>query len=159
MRVDKVGIAQTFHIDKRLDLVVRPDIEKVLDCTSLAGLCAFRDVVNLHPIATSLLREEQHIVMHRSRIYILDEVLFACRSAFGADTATILRAELCQRSALDVSKMRDCDNHVVVGIEILSVELFRRVNNFRATLVTVFVTSLDQFILNYLAANIRIVQD
>ena len=51
------------------------------------------DFVDTQPVAASFGGEEQHRVVHRGMIDVLDEVLIACGSAFGSDSAASLRAE------------------------------------------------------------------
>ena len=69
---------------------------------------------------------------------MLDEVLVTRSTALGADAAAVLRAVFGQRGALDVAHVRDGDDHVVVGIEILGVELLGGIDDLRTALVAVF---------------------
>lgn len=48
----------------------------------------------------------------------------------------------------DIAQVRNGDDHLVVGVEILRVELFGSVNDLRAPFVAVFGLHLQQFVLN-----------
>ena len=77
---------------------------------------------------------------------MLDEVLVARGAALHAHAAAVLRAVLGQRRALDVSHVRHGDHHVLVGVEILGVELLRGVDDLGAALVAVLLLHLDQLL-------------
>ena len=79
---------------------------------------------------------------------MLDEVLVARSTALGADAAAVLRAVFGQRGALDVAHVRDGDDHVVVGIEILGVKLLGGIDDLRTALVAVFFLDFEQLILD-----------
>ena len=79
---------------------------------------------------------------------MLDEVLVARRAALGAYTATVLRAVLGQRRALDIAHVRNGNYHVVVGVEIFGIELLRRVDYLRTTLVAVLLLHVEQLLLD-----------
>ena len=86
--------------------------------------------------------------MHRGHIDMLDEILVARRAALGADAAPVLGTVFGQRRTFDIAQVRNGDDHLVVGVEILRVELFGSVNDLRAPFVAVFGLHLQQFVLN-----------
>ena len=95
--------------------------------------------------------------MHRSHVDVLDEVLVARGAALGPHAAAVLRAVFGQRRALDVAHVRNGDHHVVVGIEILGIELLRSVDDLRAAFVAVLLLDLQQLVLDdlHLHADVR----
>ena len=79
---------------------------------------------------------------------MLNEVLVTSSTTLRAYTTTILSAILSKWSTLDVAHMRDGDYHIVISIEILWVELLRRIHNLGTTLIAVSVLHLDKLVLN-----------
>ena len=79
---------------------------------------------------------------------MFDEVLVARGAALGTHSAAMLRAVFGQRRALDVAHVRDGDDHVVVGVEILGIELLRSIDDLRAALVAVLLLDLQQLVLD-----------
>ena len=90
---------------------------------------------------------------------MLDEVGIACIAALCTYTTTVLSAEFAERSALDISEVRDSDDHFVIGIEILSVEVAGCVVDVSAAFVTVFVSDFFKFLSDNCATYLRIVED
>ena len=148
--VHVVGIVQTLDVDVGAHLVVGLNLDDVLDGAALRAARALGNLVDLEPVAAALLREEEHRVVHRGRIDVLDEVLVARGAPLGTPAAAVLRTVLGQRRALDVAHVRDGDDHVVVGVEVLGVELLRGVDNLRAALVAVLLLDLEQLLLDNL---------
>ena len=60
---------------------------------------------------------------------MLDEVLVACCATLSTYAATVLCAVLSKWGTLDIAHVRDGDNHVVISIEVLRVELLRGVDD------------------------------
>ena len=136
--IDIFLIVQTLAGYKDVDLVIRLDIEQVLQGATLAVLGSFGQFEHSHLVYKATTCEEQHSGVHRSRIYVFYEVFFTRIAALGTDAATILSAEFAQRGALDISEMRDGDNHIIVCIEVLGIEIAGGVVDVCAALVTVF---------------------
>ena len=91
MRVHELSITrQVLHADEGIDAVARLDVEEVLQGTALSVLSALGDLVDLEPIAATHLGEEQHRLVHRSRVDVLDEVFVARITTLSTDTATSL---------------------------------------------------------------------
>ena len=158
MIVDELGIVQTTQAEECVHLVIALDVEEVLDGTSLRVAVALRNLIALEPVATSLLGEEEHRLVHSSWIDVLGEVLVTGTSALGTNTTTSLLTELRQSGTLDISKVANCDNHWVVWIEVLWVELMVVRLNHGTTVVTIFLLHLIEFILHHLLAKLRVVQ-
>ena len=77
----------------------------------------------------------------------------------GAYAASVLGAELCQGGALDVAEVRDGDDHLVVGIEVLGVEVAGEEVDAGAALVAVLVADLDELLFHDAAAGGVVLQD
>ncbi|HJJ47005.1 MAG TPA: SPFH domain-containing protein [Methanocorpusculum sp.] len=137
MVANKLCVVQTLHIDKGTHIVALLYINKVLYSASLRLLIALWNLINLQPIQTSTLGEEHHCGVHRSRVYIFDKVLITTvRSACAYATASLL-TELNEWRTLDITKVRDGDNHIVVGIEVFGIELFGSVLDLRTQVIDV----------------------
>ena len=120
----EVLVVELPDVEACVDAVVGLYVEHVLDGAPLRGLVAFWDVIHLQPVAATLLREEQHRVVHRGTIDVLDEVAVACGRALGTHAGTALSTELSQLCALDISEVRDGDDHLIISVEVLGVEFF-----------------------------------
>ena len=153
MRVDILLVVQALHIDERTHFIALLQVNHVLDSAALALLVALGYLIHFQPVEASHLGEEHHRGVHRRLVYILDEVLVARGRSLRADTAAGLRAELAQRRALDIAEVGDSNNHIIVGIHILGVELRRHLHNLRAALVGIFLLNLNQFVLDKVVAH------
>ena len=160
MRIDELQIRRQFlHPDKSLDLIVRLNIQEVLDRTTLRVLCALRYLINLQPIALALRGKEQQCRVHRGRIDILDEILVACLRTLGADTTTALCPELAQRCPLDISHMRNGDDHLIIRIKVFRIQLLGSVNDIGLSLVAILLLDLQQLVLDHLHTQVVVFQD
>ena len=91
MRVHELSITrQVLHADESIDAVTGLDVEEVLQGTALSVLSALGDLVDLEPVAAAHLGEEQHRLVHRSRVDVLDEVFVTRITTLSTDTATSL---------------------------------------------------------------------
>ena len=97
--------------------------------------------------------------MHCSRIDIFGEVLVAGVCTLTAHSTTALLAELCKSRSLNITKVADGDNHRIIWIEVLCIKLLAGILDFGATLVTILLLHLKQFVLHYLFAKLGIVED
>ncbi len=154
MACDKLFVAEIFGADKGLDGVVGLDVEHVLDSAAFGVFRAFGYLVDFEPVAASLLGEEEHVVVHRSGIDVLDEVFVTGVGALCTDAAAVLCAELAELCALDISAVGDGDDHVVVGIEILGIEVAGGVVYVGAACVAILVAYLDELLFDYGATHV-----
>ena len=90
---------------------------------------------------------------------MLDKVLITRSATLNAYAATMLCAVLGKRCTLDVTHMRNGNNHIFIGIEVFRIELFRRVNNLGTTLIAILLLHLLQLILYNLQLHIDAGQD
>ena len=79
---------------------------------------------------------------------MLDEVLVARGAGLHTHAAAVLRAELAEERALDIAEVRDGDDHVVVGIEVLGVELLRGKGDLGAARVAVLLLEVERLLLD-----------
>ena len=94
MVVDELCIIQTSQAEESVHLVIALNIEQVLDSSSLRIAVTLWNLIALEPVAASLLREEQHGLVHGSRIDELREVLITCAGTFGTYSTSCLLTEL-----------------------------------------------------------------
>ena len=83
--------------------------------------------------------------MHGGRVDILDEVLISGIATLGTYATTSLRAELRERSTLDIAQMGDGNDHLIIGIEVLGVEFLGCVDNLATTNIPVAFLDLEEF--------------
>ena len=158
--VDELRVCrQLLDADESLDLVVGFDIEQVLDGAAFRVLCAFRNLVHLQPIATALGGEEEQRGVHRRGVDVFDEILVARLGALRSYSAPALRTEFAERRAFDIAHVRDGDNHLVVGVEILGIQFLRRIDNIRPTLIAVFVFDFLKLVFDDFHAKVVIFQN
>ena len=94
MVVDELCIIQSLQAEECIHLVIALDVEEVLDGTALGVAVALRNLVTLQPVAAALLGEEQHGLVHGSRIDILGEVLITGTGSLRTYSTTSLLTEL-----------------------------------------------------------------
>ena len=105
-------------------------------------------------MAASAVGEEEHGVVHGGGVDLLDEVVVPGAACLHAYASSPLCTELCQGGALDVAHVADGHHHLVVGIEVLGVELVGVGHDFRAAHVTELLLHFQQFVLDDLAAQV-----
>ena len=106
-------------------------------------------LMDLDAVDLTLVGEEQHIVMRRSDKQVLDKVIVLERKALHALAATLLGAIRRHRQTLHVACVRAGDNHVLLGDEVLDVEVLSlHAADLRATLVGEARGDLAQLVLD-----------
>ena len=76
--------------------------------------------------------------MHIGHVQVLDEIFIPCSAALHAYASTVLGLVLCKRSPLYISEVGNRNHLIIIGIEVLRIELFRVRYDFRPSLVAVF---------------------
>ena len=97
--------------------------------------------------------------MHRGVVHIFYEILITRTSPTTSNSAASLRMIFCQRSAFNISQMTEGYYHFVVSIEIFRIKLFVAIHNFATTVISVFFFYFKEFFLNYIAANIFVIEN
>ena len=155
----ELGITQLADAEACLHLVVGLKLQHVLDGTSLVALAPLGKFVYLQPVAAALLREEHHRVVHGTDIHALDEVAIARAAALSSYSTTALGTELSQRGALDVAQMTQGNYHLVIGIEILGIELLGTGHDDAEAGSVKLLLDLNELILHDLAAQFIVGKD
>ena len=94
MAVDELSVIQASEAEECIHLVIVLDVEEILDGTALGVAVTLRNLVALQPVAATLLGEEQHGLVHGSRIDILGEVLITGTGSLRTYSTTSLLTEL-----------------------------------------------------------------
>ena len=100
-----------------------------------------------------MLGEEHHGRVHVRLVNVLNEVLIARSASFGTYSTTTLLTEVSQWGTLDIAEVRNGDNHIVVGIHILWVELGSHLDDACATLIGILLFDFNEFVLDYFIAH------
>ena len=124
------------------DAVVALDIEDILDRTSLGVACRLGDLEDAEPVAATPVGKEEEVGVIGGTVDKLDEVLVLGPRTLGTGAAAILRAILCQRRTLDVPVVRDGDDHIVIGVEVLRIHIRSGVDDVRSAVVAILVDDL-----------------
>ena len=159
MRTAEIGILQVLNVEAGIHAVIGLNIEHILNSASLRRATALFNFIDAKPIATSLIREEEHRIVHRSLIDGLDKVAIACATALAAYAATALRLELIQIRALDIAHVAKGDDDIVVGIEVFGIEVDASLQDFRTTGIAVFLLYLGEFVLHHLFTKLGVRQN
>src|SRR5438067_329572 len=109
-RGDRLALAEREEVDHRLPLRLPP---------------AFRDLVHLEPVDLAERGEEQQKGVGRRDEQVRDDVLLLRLHARHALAAAPLAPIGLDVSPLDVARARDCDDHLLVGEQVLDRELGR----------------------------------
>ena len=159
MALEELLVAEVLDAQNGIDRIVGLDVEHILDGATLRVLVALRNLVTLLPVAAALLCEEQQCVVHCGRIDILGEVVVAMTGCLRTHTATALLMEVAQRSALDVTHVRDGDDNRIIGIEVFGIELVVEWDNLCTTLVAILLLNLEQILLHNLLTTLGVIEN
>ena len=99
---------------------------------------ADRNLVHFHPVAPSLVGEEQDIVVGRGDKEMFGEIFFLGFDTDHASSAALLAAIQRDRQPFDISEVRDGDHHVFFGDQIFDRQFLGGILNFGAAVVAVF---------------------
>ena len=97
--------------------------------------------------------------MHRGWIDILGKVVVAMTGCLGTNASPALLVELVEVGALDIAHVRNRNDHRIIGIEVLGIELVIEGNDLRATLVAILLLHFEQIVLHHFLATLRIVEN
>ena len=147
------------RVDDGRDLLVVLDGKQVDHGRALGLAAAKRNLVHLLTVDLALVGEEEHVVVRRGDEELLDEVVFLELHAAHALAAALLLAVRGHRQALDVAAARDGDDHVLVGDEVLDVEVACFVGDLGAALVGVAALDLEHLVADDLLDEVLVVQD
>src|SRR5947208_13218065 len=104
MGVHKVYVLQILNVNDGPDFVIRRNLQKVLNGSSLSVLFAFGNFVNVQPVTSSLLGKEQHGMVRAGNEQVFDVILVSRFPAHHTTAAAALCTKIAGRCALDVTK-------------------------------------------------------
>ena len=159
MAAGELAVLQVLACQVGAHLVARLDIEDILQGATLRCLGAFGQLVYLELVYQAAVGEEEHRAVHRGGVYVLDEVLLAGVAASRAHAATVLGAVLAQGCALDVAHVRDGDNHVVVRVEVLGIEVAGGVVDVGLASIAIGVADFLQFLADDATTLVLVAED
>ena len=113
---------------------------------ALRGARALRQLVDLEPIHLAAVGEEEHPVVRRADVQVLDVVALLEVHPHHADAAAALLAVGRKRQALHVARAGDRDHHLLVGDHVLDVHVALEVGDLGAPLVAVTLLELVQLL-------------
>ena len=94
MRIDKLGICRQFlYTDESVDLIIRFDVQQILDRSTLRVLRSLRNFEYFQPITFSFCRKDQQGGMHGSRIDVFHKIFITRFRTFSPYSATSLSTE------------------------------------------------------------------
>ena len=113
---------------------------------ALRGARALRQLVDLQPVDLAAVGEEQHPVVRRADVQVLDVVALLEVHPHHPDAAAALLAVGGQRQALHVAGVGDRDHHLLVGDHVLDVHVALEVGDLGAPLVAVALLELVELL-------------
>ena len=116
-------------------------------------------LVRLQTVDAPLVGEEQQPVVRRGQEEVVDHVVLAQLGALDALATAVLGAVFVGLGALDEAGVRDGDDHVLLGDQILHVHLAGVRQDARAAFVAVLGHDLVEFVAHDLALALRLGQD
>ena len=136
-----LGIIEIIDLDDRCDLLTRLELENVDDIRSLCGSARLGDHIRLAHIDLAVRGEHHQVRMAVHYHYLFDEVLFLRRHTDDTLAASSLSRIGIRMLTLDVARMCDSDDAIVLFDEVLKQNIIRRLNDLSAARVAV--SSLD----------------
>ena len=130
-----LGFAEVPRGDQRADALPLRQGQQVDERTALRLPAAERQLVHLQPVDLPDGGEEEQVVVGRRDDEVLDVVLVLQLHAHDADAAAPLLAVGRHRQALDVARARDRDDHVLLGDQVLELEIALGGDDLRAPVV------------------------
>jgi hypothetical protein len=118
--LDSPEVARRQHGLHALALAQREDVH---ERAALRRALRLRQLVDLRAVDLAAVGEEQQVVVRRADEEVLDVVAVLHVHAGHADAAAALLAVGRQRQGLDVAGLRDRDDHLLVGDQVLDVDL------------------------------------
>ena len=120
--------------------------QDIHDICTLGGSACLGNLIALLTVDLAEAREEEDIIMRGCREDALGEVLFLERLAGHAAAAALLGAIGRRRDTLDVARVGEGKDTLLLFDEVFNVDLIFHVLNFGAALVAVFVADGDELV-------------
>ena len=138
-------VARREHRLDALALAQRQDVDERAAARGARGL---GQVVDARAVDLAAVGEEQQVVVRRADEEVLDEVAVLHVHAHDAAAAAVLLAVGVQRQRLDVAGVGDRDHHLLVGDQVLDVDVALGVDDLGAALVAEALADLEQLLLD-----------
>ena len=159
MSIDVLRILDILDRDVSHDLVVRLDVDQVLDGPSLGGTGAFWNFENPHPEAASVLREDEQPIVVGRREDLLDEILVAGDGPLGPHSTAGLLLVFVEAGSLDVAGVADGDDHLLVRNHVLDAQFGTGEFDAGAALVAELLLHFQELVLDDAHAEGLVLQD
>src|SRR5918997_2668698 len=118
-----LGLVELLGGDDGLDPLPLREREQVGDVPPLGRPPHPRELVHLEPVHLAPVGEEEHVVVRRRDEEVVDVVALFELHPGDADPAASLLAERVDGDALQVAAVRDGDDHLLFGYEVLYLEV------------------------------------
>ena len=144
--------------EHRLDALALAQRQDVDERAALRRALRLGQLVDLRAVDLAAVGEEEQVVVRRADEEVLDVVAVLHVHAGHADAAAVLLAVGRQRQRLDVAGLRDRDDHLLVGDQVLDVDLVLGGRDLRAAVVVEALGDLLELLLDepeHLAARRR----
>ena len=142
------GLAEVARREHGLHALGLAQRQHVAQVSALGRAAGLGQLVDLGAVHLAPVREEQEVVVRRAHEEVLDVVVLLEVHARDADPAPALLAVRGQRQRLDVAGVRDGDDHLLVGDQVLDVEVVLGRRDQRAPLVAVALGDLEELLLD-----------
>ena len=142
------GLGEVARGDDRLDPLALAQRQDVDERAALRGALRLGQLVDLRAVDLAAVGEEQQVVVRGAHEQVLDEVAVLHVHARHAAPAALLLAVGGERQRLDVAGLRDRDHHLLVGDQVLDVDLVLGVADLRAPLVAEALGDLRELLLD-----------
>src|SRR6266508_1088087 len=140
-----VGI-ETLYGDDVRDLLPRQHVHQIDDCLPLPGRSDIRYFVHLDPVNLSSIREDQQVAVSRGDEDVVDEILFARGHTNPAFASASLRPVEGGVGALDISRVRYRNDHILFGNQVFQCDLDFLVNNLGPARIPIVLLNLLQLL-------------
>ena len=144
--VDVVFIFEVEYVNERQYFIVLRQINQILNSSTLALTATFRNFVHSHPETPSLLSEEEHVLMVRRYINVLDEVFITGTGGFRAHSTSILFFVFSKWCTLDVTCMRNSNDHFRIWDHVFDTHITTCKFNRCSALITVLFFDFEKFV-------------
>src|SRR5918994_1449806 len=118
-----LGLRELFCGEDGSDVLALREGKHVGDVPALGRPAHAGELVDLEPVDLALVGEEEHVVVRRCDKEVVDVVALFELHPGDADPAAALLAERVDGDALQVTPVRDGDHHLLLGYEVLDLEV------------------------------------
>ena len=143
-----LGLGEVARGEHGLDALALAQRQDVHERAALRRARRLGQLVDLRAVHLAAVGEEEQEVVRRAHEEVLDVVAVLHVHPGHADAPAVLLAVRRQRQGLDVAGLRDRDDHLLVGDQVLDVDLVLGGRDLRAPLVGEALGDLEQLLLD-----------